>query len=35
MARDNSAHVDNTTQASHDLQKLAAHLQQLVSRFRV
>jgi methyl-accepting chemotaxis protein len=34
-ARDNSGHVDHTTQASHDLHKLAAHFQQLVSRFRV
>ncbi len=35
MASANSAHVDNTAQASHDLHKLAAHFQQVVSRFRV
>jgi methyl-accepting chemotaxis protein len=35
MARDNSTHVDTTAQASHDLHKLAAHFQQVVSRFKV
>jgi methyl-accepting chemotaxis protein len=35
MAKDNSLHIDQTTQASHDLHKLSAHLQQLVSRFQV
>ena len=35
MARDNSKHIDHTTQASHDLHKLSAHFQQLVSRFQV
>jgi len=35
MAKDNSKHIDQTTQASHDLHKLSAHFQQLVSRFQV
>jgi methyl-accepting chemotaxis protein len=35
MAKDNSLHIDQTTQASHDLHKLSAHFQQLVSRFQV
>ncbi|HJW81562.1 MAG TPA: methyl-accepting chemotaxis protein [Acidiferrobacterales bacterium] len=35
MAKDNSNHIDQTTQASHDLHKLSAHFQQLVSRFQV
>jgi methyl-accepting chemotaxis protein len=35
MAKDNSLHIDQTTHASHDLHKLSAHLQQLVSRFQV
>ncbi len=35
MAKDNGAHIDQTTQASHDLHQLSAHFQQLISRFRV
>jgi methyl-accepting chemotaxis protein len=35
MARDNSGHIDRTAQASHDLQKLSSHFQQVVSRFKV
>jgi methyl-accepting chemotaxis protein len=35
MAKDNSLHIDQTTQASHDLHKLSAHFQKLVSRFQV
>jgi len=35
MARDNSTHIDRTTQASHDLHTLSAHFQKVVSRFRV
>jgi len=35
MAKDNSKHIDQTTQSSHDLHKLSAHLQQLVSHFKV
>ena len=35
MAKDNSKHIDQATQASHDLHKLSAHFQQLVSRFQV
>ena len=35
MAKDNSKHIDQTTRASHDLHKLSAHFQQLVSRFQV
>ena len=35
MATENTASVDETTQASHDLQKLSLHLQQLVSHFKL
>ena len=35
MAKDNSKHIDQTTQASHGLRKLSAHFQELVSRFQV
>ena len=35
MAKDNSKHIDQATHASHDLHKLSAHFQQLVSRFQV
>lgn len=35
MAKENTSSVDATTQASHDLQKLASHLQQVVSRFKL
>ena len=35
MAKDNRKHIDQATHASHDLHKLSAHFQQLVSRFQV
>jgi methyl-accepting chemotaxis protein len=35
MAKDNSLHIDRTTQASHDLHELSAYFQKLVSRFRM
>lgn len=35
MALENTASVDETTRSSHDLQKLSAHLQQLVSKFKL
>jgi methyl-accepting chemotaxis protein len=35
MARENTSTIDETTHASHDMQKLSAHLQQVVSRFKL
>jgi len=35
MAKENGAHIDHATQASHDLHTLSAHFQQVVSRFVV
>jgi len=35
MAKENTSSIDETTHASRDLQKLAVHLQQLVSRFKL
>jgi len=35
MARDNGASIDQTTQASHGLQQLSVHLQQVISHFRM
>jgi methyl-accepting chemotaxis protein len=34
MARENGAHIDRATMASHDLQKLSEHFQQVVARFK-
>ena len=35
MAKENSTSIDDTTNASRDLQKLSGHLQQVVSRFKL
>lgn len=35
MAQENTVSVDETTHASHDLQELSGHLQQVVSRFKL
>lgn len=35
MARENTSSIDETTHASHDMRKLSAHLQQVVSRFKL
>lgn len=35
MAKENTSSIDETTHASHDMQKLSAHLQQVVSRFKL
>ncbi|HUX91246.1 MAG TPA: methyl-accepting chemotaxis protein [Gallionellaceae bacterium] len=35
MAQENTVSVDATTHASHDLQELSSHLQQVVSRFKL
>lgn len=35
MAQENTVSVDETTHASHDLQELSSHLQQVVSRFKL
>lgn len=35
MAKENTTSIDETTHASRDLQKLSAHLQQVVSRFKL
>jgi methyl-accepting chemotaxis protein len=35
MARENTSSIDETTHASHDMLKLSAHLQQVVSRFKL
>jgi methyl-accepting chemotaxis protein len=35
MAQENTSSIDETTHASHDLQNLSGHLQQVVSRFKL